>query len=770
MVRLLMLVALLLALAAPALGQADPTIAGNITTTSCPGSGCLSLTNLSSKSVATVEVSGTWSGTLLVEITNSWSSVSVYQASTKASAASITANGVYQVPMQGASSVRVRASVFSSGTAAVRLSAGSGDASFATSGTVTANAGTGTFAVSAAALPLPSGAATGAKQDTGNASLSSIDGKTPALGQALAAASVPVVLTAAQLSTLTPLTTVAVTGTFWQATQPISAAALPLPSGASTEATLSSLNGKVTAVDTGAVVVASSALPSGAATSAAQTTGNSSLSSIDTKTPALGQATMANSQPVAIASNQSAVPVSGTVTANAGSGTMAVSSSQLPAALAAGGGLKVEGVAGGVAVQVSGTFFQATQPVSAAALPLPSGASTLAEQQTQTTALQIIDDLPIAQGAAVAGKTGPMNQAVAKSSNPSYSDSTVNPLSLYLNGDLRVHDDTNAGTLGQIYDVLNATQALPNGGPNNGGMTVVGGLDASGFGRQFLFTNTTPGASDYAPVVRTLPAQTDVSQKATGITASGGAWFIKLTDGTNVQAVKAASTAAAAADPSSVVALSPNSPLPTGSNTIGALTANQSVNNAQIAGAATATGLGIGDTGTQRVTLSSELTYSASTTAMTATAAGTGVFANICGSASKTVRIQRIRVSGTVATGAKYGDVIIKKTSAATTSGTATTLTNVPYDSSSAAATAVAKFYTVLGTAGTPVGAVDSVIMFLPITGTPAATGTPIEFTWRDNDSEAPTLRGTAQCLELNFGTTTSTAPTLTFAVKWTEK
>lgn len=53
--------------------------------------------------------------------------------------------------------------------------------------------------------------ATEGKQDTGNTSLASIDSKTPALGQALAAASVPVVLTAAQISTLTPLATVAVT-------------------------------------------------------------------------------------------------------------------------------------------------------------------------------------------------------------------------------------------------------------------------------------------------------------------------------------------------------------------------------------------------------------------------------------------------------------------------------------------------------------------------------------------------------------------------------
>lgn len=67
-----------------------------------------------------------------------------------------------------------------------------------------------TGAVVVASSALPTGAATAARQDTGNASLSSIDAKTPALGQALAAASIPVVLTASQLSTLTPLGTVSV--------------------------------------------------------------------------------------------------------------------------------------------------------------------------------------------------------------------------------------------------------------------------------------------------------------------------------------------------------------------------------------------------------------------------------------------------------------------------------------------------------------------------------------------------------------------------------
>lgn len=65
--------------------------------------------------------------------------------------------------------------------------------------------------ISAASLPLPTGASTSALQTTGNTSLATIAANTPALGQALAAASSPVVLTAAQIATLTPLSSVTVT-------------------------------------------------------------------------------------------------------------------------------------------------------------------------------------------------------------------------------------------------------------------------------------------------------------------------------------------------------------------------------------------------------------------------------------------------------------------------------------------------------------------------------------------------------------------------------
>lgn len=89
-------------------------------------------------------------------------------------------------------------------------------------------------------------------------------------------------------------------------------------------------------------------------------------------------------------------------------------------------------------VAVTGTFFQATQPISAVALPLPTGASTLAEQQTQTTALQLIDNLPLAQGAATAGQSGVLAQGAVTTGAPTYTTGNTNPLSLNTAGGLRV--------------------------------------------------------------------------------------------------------------------------------------------------------------------------------------------------------------------------------------------------------------------------------------------------------------------------------------------
>ena len=131
----------------------------------------------------------------------------------------------------------------------------------------------------------------------------------------------------------------------------------------------------------------------------------------------LGQAVKASSLPVTIASDQPAVPVSGTFwqTTQPISGSVTVSNASIPVTgtfwqatqpvsaaslpLPAGAAtsadqvnvqsapgtaqttaVTIQGNASGIAVPVSGTFWQATQPVSAASLPLPAGASTAANQ------------------------------------------------------------------------------------------------------------------------------------------------------------------------------------------------------------------------------------------------------------------------------------------------------------------------------------------------------------------------------------------------------
>lgn len=137
-----------------------------------------------------------------------------------------------------------------------------------------------TQAVSAASLPLPSGAAT-------EAALQSILGELELKAdltdtQPVSAASLPLPSGAASEATLSGVLAELELKANLTDTQPISAASLPLPSGAATEATLSTLNGKVTAVDTGAVVVASSALPSGAATETTLSSLNSKVTAVDT--------------------------------------------------------------------------------------------------------------------------------------------------------------------------------------------------------------------------------------------------------------------------------------------------------------------------------------------------------------------------------------------------------------------------------------------------------------------------------------------------------
>lgn len=100
----------------------------------------------------------------------------------------------------------------------------------------------GTQAISAASLPLPTGAATAANQSATNAALGTISAQLPAtLGQKPMAQSLPVALASDSAA-------LAVTVGNFPATQTVTAASLPLPTGASTAANQTSTNAALTTI------------------------------------------------------------------------------------------------------------------------------------------------------------------------------------------------------------------------------------------------------------------------------------------------------------------------------------------------------------------------------------------------------------------------------------------------------------------------------------------------------------------------------------------
>lgn len=186
---------------------------------------------------------------------------------------------------------------------------------------------------------------------------------------------------------------------------------------------LASIDGKITAVNTGAVVVSSSALPSGASTAAKQ--------------PALGTAGTPSADVItvqgvtsmtALKVDGSAVtqPVSGTVTATIAAGATTIAKAEDVASADADTGVPAMAVrkatpantsgtdgdyemlqmsAGRLWVDASGKTLTVdgsgvTQPVSAASLPLPSGASTAAKQPALGTAGTASADVITVQGIA----------------------------------------------------------------------------------------------------------------------------------------------------------------------------------------------------------------------------------------------------------------------------------------------------------------------------------------------------------------------------------
>lgn len=160
------------------------------------------------------------------------------------------------------------------------------------------------------------------------------------------------------------------------------------------------------------------------------------------------------------------------------------------------------------------------------------------------------------------------------------------------------------------------------------------------------------------------------------------------------------------------------------------------------------------------------ITYRANIAGLVPAASATDVF-YISGSATKTVTVNRVVVSGTAGTAVVVPVQIIKR-STANSGGTCAASTNVPLDSSDAAATAVVSSCTANPTTGTAVGTVASQAVFLSLSS--AVNAGAGEFNFGANNGKPVVLRGTSQVLAVNFNAVSVSSGVVTAYVEWTEE
>jgi len=153
-------------------------------------------------------------------------------------------------------------------------------------------------------------------------------------------------------------------------------------------------------------------------------------------------------------------------------------------------------------------------------------------------------------------------------------------------GDVTVNNAIGSGVYVRLTD---GTNTMPTG-------------DAAARGIYHRLTDGTNAATVKAASTAAATADT-----ALVVSFAGANSATKIGDGTNNAAIKAASTAAAATDPSLVVAFSPNTGLPTGTNSIGNIGTVSTVTSlTQFNGNAIATNTGVRSAGTLRVSVATD--------------------------------------------------------------------------------------------------------------------------------------------------------------------
>ncbi len=159
-------------------------------------------------------------------------------------------------------------------------------------------------------------------------------------------------------------------------------------------------------------------------------------------------------------------------------------------------------------------------------------------------------------------------------------------------------------------------------------------------------------------------------------------------------------------------------------------------------------------------------TYSAGAAAYIGYASPTDFF-SIAGSATKTIKIINIRLSG-YATANNNVPVALLKRSTANTGGTPTAVTKTPWDSANPAATATIATYGAAPTLGTLVGALCACQVELPATS--GVGGSIVQWNFNHLGGSPLILRGANEMVTLNaYGTTFPAGTNLNITIEWME-
>lgn len=383
---------------------------------------------------------------------------------------------------------------------------------------------------------LPTGASTSALQTSGNASLTSIDGKivhvdtgnVTVIASALPTGAATSALQTSGNASLTSINANQTNGT--QITQ--ISGTVPLPTGASTAALQSNVQSAPGTPQTVAVTVqgnasgvalpvsaASLPLPTGAATSANQTNASQKTQIVDGSGNVIASTT--NALNVDVINFPATQPVSGTITVVQPTGT------NLHAVIDSGT-ITV--------TQATGTNLHAV---------VDSGTITANIGTTNGLALDAsVTGLQVSQGSTTSGEKGTLTMGAVTTAAPTYTTAQTSPLSLTTTGALRVADSGGNPGSSNGRALANAPTVTTYGTPvtsaayttiiasTTSATNMVEIFDSSGVALKFAVGAAAsevdqfviyPGGNGQVPL--SIPAGSRISYKAVSTSASGASAF-----------------------------------------------------------------------------------------------------------------------------------------------------------------------------------------------------------------------------------------------------